>query len=321
MTSYIPQRMGIVQADAKRKGREFQALLLGAVYANKVWDVGDAETKRPVYATFGASEAEMPSFEANLREGRACAPAGTSGSVSSRIEFPRSAEYAWLRTRCDEGVLLTAYLPSVLRHDPGFLDGETPVRFTVLPTLEWAEAQRAALGDDDIEAAVQHIDRMFLDQIREKDEAEEREMRRVGRYVDPSAKQGRENDRRAFLAHLRAMVPTAHLFVAALDKRVRLPVVPDLSFAVQLFFKLHTTILGSGYGAPAAGSSLSAMMRDINRERTGWEEVGTESLGLAPGAWCAVGPKALGQIISAETKRYLEHRVSPRTARRAHRAA
>lgn len=321
MTSFNAQRVGIVQTDAKRKGREFQALLLGAVYADKVWDGGDAQTKRPVWATFGASEAEMPSFEANLREGRACAPAGNSTGVSSRVEFPRSAEYAWLRTRCDEGVLLTAYLPSVLRHDPGFLDGESPVRFAVLPTLEWAEAQRAALGDEEIDAAVRHIDRMFLDQIREKDEAEEREDRRVGRYVDPSAKRGREEAQREFLAHLRAMVPTAHLFVAALDKRVRLPIVPDLAFALQLFFKLHTTLLGSGYGGPAAGSALSARMREINSHGTGWEELGTEALGLAPGAWCSIGPKAIASIISAETKRYFESRATPRTARRAHRAA
>lgn len=321
MTAFTPKRMGIVQADEKRKGREFQALLLGAVYADRVWDRGDAQTKRPVWATFGASEAEMPSFEANLREGRPCAPTGTSASVNERVEFPRSAEYEWSRTRCEEGVLLTAYLPSVFRHDPGFLDGESPVRFAVLPSREWADAQREALGEAEIDAAMRHLERVFLIDMRGKEEAEDRERRRVGGYVDPNAKQERAQAREVFFKHMRAMVPTAHLFVAALDKRVRLPVVPSLAFAVQLFFKLHTTLLGSNFGTPAAGSSLSAMMREINDHRTGWSEFGTEALGFAPGAWCVIGQKTLASIISEETKRYFAHRSEPRAARRAHHAA
>lgn len=310
MSGFTPKRMGIVQADDKRKGRQFQAYLLGAVYADRTWDVGDAETKRPVWATFAASEAEMPAFEANLREGRPCAPAtgayGGSDGVRSRVEFVRSAEYAWSKQRTEEGVLLTAYLPSVFRHDPGFLDEES-VRFVVLPSAEWTEAQRAALGEEEIHGALAHIDNVFS----------------FGKDDAANGKDSTPAQRAAFRALVERMIPTAHLFVAALDKRVRLPVVPDLAFALQLFLTLHTALVGKFHGQPAAGSMLSTMIRNLNdvARRVGFEELGTEALGLAPGAWCAIGHKALAEILSAETKRYFEKRAKPRTARKTHRAA
>lgn len=312
MTSepFKPVRVGIVQPDDRRKGRTFAAHLMCAVYANLTWDIGETKGRRPVLAVFAGSDAEMPAFEANLREGYACAPERASYSrddVSERIDFPRSAEYAWIKQRTTEGTLLTAYQPSALRFDPGMIAGDT-VRFAVIPSREWASAQREALGAAAIRDALDHLDAVFPF----GDHA-------LNTYDDtPAAKQ-----RAAFRAHVESLIPTAHLFVAALDKRVRLPIVPDLAFALQLFMALHIETRGREWSAvPAACSKLTSMIHATRESRlTGWEEVRTEHMGFAPGACCAVPEKVLSPLLAAETKRYLELRAKGRTARPSQRAA
>lgn len=295
MTS-TPTPYGIVQTDDKRKGRTFSAFLLCAVYADRAWAQSDAKTKRPVYATFAGSDAEIQAFEANLREGRPCAPIRSlysSANVWERIEFLRGAGYEWRRQRTPDGMTLTAYLPSVLAHEPGFLQSDA-ARFVVLPSQAWADAQRDALGEAAIRDALAHLDRTFV--IGEITTNE---------YSDTPAAQ----QRAAFLAHVRAMAPTAHLFVAALDKRVGLPIVPDLAFALQLFLALH---LHQRYeGRPVAGSQLTGMIRATRELRnTGWSEEDTDACGFAPGAWCSVPDRLLRDVLAAETERYFKHRAT-----------
>jgi len=308
-----PTPYGIVQTDDRRKGRSFSAFLLCAVYADRAWVQSDAKTKRPVYATFAGSEAQIQAFEANLREGRPCAPARSmysSANVWERMEFLRGAGYEWRRQRTPDGVTLSAFLPSVIAHEPGFIQGDT-ARFVVLPSQAWADAQRAAIGERAIDDAMAHIDRAFnIGEMSSRD------------YDDtPAAKM-----RTAFLAHVRAMVPTAHLFAAALDKRVGLPIVPDLAFALQLFLSLH---LHQRYeGRPVAGSQITGMIRSTRELRnTGWSEEDTDACGFAPGAWCSVPDRLLRDVLSAETERYFKHRASiskrttAQTARKAQNAA
>ena len=300
----MSKRVYIVQGDETKKGRSFGATLLASAACNRLWDAGDSDAQRPVFAVFGGTDAEMGPFEANLREGRPCGP--EKGSATSRLEFLRSAGYEWTRQRNEEGVVLTAYLPDVFAHDPGFVDPKF-VRFAVLPSKSWAAEQRRAIGETAIREALAHIDHTF-------DFGSD--------HADPRMRSTAEA-RATFRTRLAEMIPTACLFVAALDKRVRAPVIPDLAFQVQLFLALHAITLGGGQ-YNAAGSPLSEMIRGLRAEnfsaRGAWREDGLDAMGFAPGAWCAIGQETLAAVLVDEVRRYNERRARPK-ARKPQRAA
>jgi hypothetical protein len=299
----MSKRVYIVQGDETKKGRAFGATLLAHATCNRVWDAGDSDARRPVFAQFGGTEAEMGPFEANLREGRPCGP--EKGSASSRLEFLRSAGYQWTRQRSEEGITLTAYLPNVFAHDPGFVDPDR-VRFVVLPSKSWAAEQRRAVGEAAIRDALAHIDRIFDF---------------GGDHADPHLRSTAEA-RSTFRARLTEMIPTACLFVAALDKRVRAPVLSDLAFQMQLFLTLHTITVG-GMQYTAAGSALTASIRNVRHESMGrdlWSEDGLDLMGFAPGAWCAIGQETLTKVLVDEVRRYHERRARPKARKPQHAA-
>ncbi len=194
------QDLVIQQADSK-KGRVFGATQVALVTADGLFPEGaSGETIRPVWAMFAGTEAELRPFIANLRTGRkAEKPSNYSrrGNNSERLEFLKSVGYQVAWQKETEGCLVTLYHPDLFRLDPGMVDPDG-ISFVLLVPSAWSAAQNL-----DPATAVEHV-------------------QNIGCPVDESL-------------NLEALVPTAHLFAAYLDRRTRCPILADGRFYLQLF--------------------------------------------------------------------------------------
>lgn len=291
-------------ADPKRKTRQFGAHLVGLMRADRLLDRNPDEDVRPALAVFAATELEGAAFEANLREGRPCVSLeGGFGRkrVDTRYEFPTSLGYAWRRQRTEEGVLITAYLPGFFAFDPGFID-EEGARFVAMPSQSWADAQRELMGAAEIEAAVEHCDRLGLLALWWNDAA----------FV--------ADERPKLLRALRAMVPTAALAVAMLDRRVRAPIIADLRFQLQVFLAMHRATVGA---VPLAFSPLTRFLcpQDVlEAAKRGFEQHGlswhagkwtegeerARGLGYEPAVAVKARHEHVEQLLAAEVGRFRE---------------
>jgi hypothetical protein len=219
----------VIETDEGKKGRSFKANLLGFVTADHLWEGGrtDSSAIRPIVLVVAASEAQMGPFVANLRGGRKAVEeqAFRGARGGKRFELLRSAGYAFAWQRFPEGAVVTAYLPDLIRLDPGMVD-PTGARFLLLPSAAWVDAERAHV---DVDGLVAHVERLGL--------------------VDCH---GRLN---ADLAS--AIAPLASLFIAYLDRRVRAPIMPDARFHLQVLLACLCGGLAicagrDGYGPPRA---------------------------------------------------------------------
>ncbi len=190
----VPQQQG--------KGRTFRAVLLAAVEADLLWSGGmtATENQRPVWAMFAGSDQELRAFMANLTGGRKASLVRENQGYSRRkdecLEILKSAGYATIWQREAEGSLATIYLPDLFQLDPGMVD-PSGIRFILLPTREWAEAQTL-----DVKPLVQYARRLGYSKL-------EREQ-------------------------LAQWAPLSFLFCAYLDRRTRCPLVSDGRFYFQL---------------------------------------------------------------------------------------
>lgn len=183
-----------------RKTHGFRAQLLAYAEADGLWDAGSAGTKvtRPVWMVLGCSEHEAGPFVANLQMGRAAdmvPEQSWSSKVPERFEIQRSARFVYRREALPAGVVVKVYHPDLFRRDPGMVDPKE-ARFLLLPDRAWCEAQPL-----DVVGAVGHV-------------------RRAG-YDWP-------------VAALRELLPIAPLFLAFLNRRTRVPLIPDAAFALQV---------------------------------------------------------------------------------------
>ena len=276
--------------DPKRKTRAFGATLVGLLRADGLWENPPGDVERPVMAVFAASELEAAAFEANLREGRGCVSLKSNGKVDARYEFPASGSYAWRRQRTEEGLLLTAYVPELFEHAPGFVD-EWGARFVAMPSTAWAEEQRSLIGDVAIEEAVAHCGELGLLKMRSEHPDFVQEM-------GPKLR-----------AAVLAMAPTAALAVSMLDRRVRAPIVADFRFQLQVFLSLHRLKAGD---QPLAVSDLTRFLHERHGESCGFMQLGLASQGERPGLGyeqavvVAARHTHVEQVLAFEVKRYRE---------------
>ncbi len=293
-------------SDPKRKTRAFGATLVGLLRASPAWDTTVSDTDRPVMAVFAVSEMEAAPFEANLREGHGCVSLGSNGKVESRYEFHATAGYAWHRQRTSEGVLLTAYLPEVFAHDPGFIE-EWGARFVAMPSTEWSEAQRELIGARAIGEAIDHCDDLGLLKTT---------------FTDPDLVRQADVALRRMLAE---MAPTAALTMSMLDRRIRAPIIADFRFQLQVFLALHRAKVVSG--APLAMSDLTGYFHESKALHLGLVQVGLAAKGNQPGLGyeraVAVGVRHdhVEKVLAFEVKRYREGLVAREAEARARSAA
>jgi hypothetical protein len=262
----------VIESESK-KGRAFSSTLLAHVTADGLWSGGEASTdnERPVWAMFCGSEQELRPFVANLRCGRKAVYAGTksySRRGESRLEVLKSGGYSLAWQRADEGAIATLYLPDLFRADPGMTD-PAGASFVLLPPRAWADEQ----------------------------------------WIDPEAR-ARAVRHAASLGHpvraemLSELVPVAALFAVYLDRRVRLPLVADLAFYLQLLL----ACLDAGLASWSAKGTERYRQEDVYdwgvQKRHLFEETRTSLVGLLPGVSFLADHESLGALLASEASRF-----------------
>jgi hypothetical protein len=129
-----------IESGKGEKSRSFQAVLLAEVSSESLMPTVDSEWKRPVWAVFAGSENQMAAFVANLKGGKRAMAEGSDYRFKG-IEFLKSADFAFATQREREGVIATAYLPDLVRLDPGMVEPDG-VRFLMVVPEDWRAAQK-----------------------------------------------------------------------------------------------------------------------------------------------------------------------------------
>lgn len=247
---------------AEGKGRTFRGVLLASVEARGWWDgsdVGDA--LRPALAVVASGPGEAAPLFANLRDGRR---ASIGDRKDRDFELLKSAPYDVLRQRGVDGEAATFVLPDLFRLDVGFVAADAPVAFIALPTRAWVDVHPV-----DLAPLQRHAKKL--------------------RLLD-TTDDGYGRGKGAPLVVTPELAATAALAAAMLDRRSRLPLLPDLRFHVQLL----AALLADGH----------ALRSQTNRYRGAYAETDVEAVGFVPGVAVRIAPDALRDVLAAEVARY-----------------
>ena len=125
-----------------RKGRRFQAHLVGYLAGDGLWDAGESGKRiRPLWISLFASAQAMAPFVANFRTGH---PAGTQ---TDAFEVLKTAGHRWTTQAVPGGVVSTGYLPELFALTPT-TSQEQGVSFVLAPPSWWLDAQEAELAEE-----------------------------------------------------------------------------------------------------------------------------------------------------------------------------
>jgi len=188
----------VIQPSEGKKGRSFQAVCVAVMTANALFPEANGKTIRPVFAMFAGTDQELRPFMANLRLGRKAEPPIASyrkQGDGERVEFLKTVGFQVAWQREAEGSIATIYHPDLFRPDPGMVD-PAGITFVMLVPNDWADAQ-----DVDLKAAADYV-KGFGYKLTDEE--------------------------------LQALVPTAYLFAAYIDRRTRCPLIADGRFYLQL---------------------------------------------------------------------------------------
>lgn len=279
-----------IEPKAQGKGRTFRATYLASAIADSLWSGGTTDTgdvERPVFAVFAGSDAELRPFVANLMLGRrALTQDGYYRRRARGFEFLRSAGYRYTWQREDEGSLVTVYLPELFLMDPGMVDPKV-ARFVLLPPKHWADGQKIETA-----AIVKHAKRLPL--VKQVNAPPKEEWRRE-RWTPEDAPLSEEK--------LAALVPTAYLFAAFLDRRTRAPLVADGRFYLQLML----ACLKAGYASWSCGDRHSYGERPFGQNAAlKFETYGTDDAGLLPGLAFEAQHDVLEPLLADEVGLFFE---------------
>lgn len=194
----------VIETEEGKKSRSFGAMCLGIITADVLMpDNTGKSTTRPVWALFGGSETELKPFMANLRLGRkAKLDKGYTSRGGERLEILKSSQFQMHWQKEPEGAMVTIHHSELFKLDPGMTD-PVDIRFILLVPEDWAEAQTSDL---DLQA---------VDYVMGLREFEDRQ------YSLTQEK-------------LEALLPTAYLFAAYVDRRTHMPLITDGRFYLQL---------------------------------------------------------------------------------------
>jgi hypothetical protein len=297
----------------KPKTRKFQATLLGYVNANSMWKGGDSsgETNRPVWAMLAGTEQALRPFVANLQKGnRAEIPPENNWNrrASIKFEWLKSAGYRfiWQKIMLDNSQeplsVVQIYLPELFKLDPGMIDPHE-VKFICLTPQHWyqAEFELLQINKKLQNTVLQHVKKLGLQDWPERYRYgffKEKEQKPFSDFTD---------------IEILKVIPIASHFMAYLDTRTEKPLLPDTSFAVQLYFfalkeKLATlsTVQGSQWDwEPGIKNSRWGWAKHPKLE---YHEDGTQQCGLLPGIQFFCTQKQLDDFLSEQVSLFYQEK-------------
>jgi hypothetical protein len=205
---YMSLRVAIGTGESG-KGRSFEFELLCYVECERLQPTS-GNTHRPFFAVLAMSDAVVSPVRANLLTGREFGQPNSYGHkrTGEWFEFLKSHRWAWEPQKVAEGTLVTIYRPDLMLPDPGFVDPNT-IRFGVLIDHGWLAA--SATHDPLTPEMRNRLQTVKADVVKN-----------IG---------GCSLDFDELVQH-------APLICAYLDRRTRVPLVPDRVFQVMLCLKL-----------------------------------------------------------------------------------
>lgn len=280
----------------ERKSRIFRVVKLAHVSCNALWAGGEADTDdvRPVWLMLTGTPTELRPFLANLRMGKRAdlgvlgESKGYSRSKPTRFGLLKSAGYQFTTQQLSTGeAVVTAYLPDVLRLDPGMIDPER-VSFLALPPQWWVVRQRSQLRGDQVLCAqiLRHLSHLTLPVALSPDER-----------LD--------------------LVPEAMYVAAYLEQRTRRPMPSAPAFALQLLLAgLQAGIFSysqteastrahSSYYGNSAVDTADRWWFARHKWALSFVEVDTHTVGLCSGVVCMTTHAALDPFLAAQVQQYL----------------
>lgn len=253
--------------DEGSKGRSFKASLLAYTTSRVLWDSGQHENIRPIWAMIACSEAESLPLVRNLQSGRKAAI--SVGRDTKHFECLKSAGYEYHPQRHPEGVLWTIFLPSLYRIDPGMIDPES-IRFALAPAHEW-------LSPEDEQTAQWLADRYRSNETWQAD---------------------KEHEKR--LTACRHITRASRLFCNYLDRRTRCPLIPESRF----YSLVLAALIDSGQATFGFKEERYSYRQEWAHGRFSYVEEGLESVGLAPGIACNTTHEKIEPILAECVKVY-----------------
>lgn len=252
----------VIEPQDGKKGRSFRATCAAMMTANSLWDGGSSDNIRPVWSVFAGTEGELRPFMMNLKLGRKANPAGAWRSrPNDRVEFMKSSGFytSWQREAL--GSLATIYHPELFRLDPGMVDPKG-LSFILAVPQDWEKAQSL-----DVEAPVKHVTKLSSSTLTEEE--------------------------------LAALVPTAYLFAAYLDRRTRCPIPTSGDFYLQILSAaLHVGI------ATFPGTDVKYGRTDGYTGKFGFHAYGLEDVGISHAVACMTDHPTFEKFLAEEVTKY-----------------
>jgi len=289
------------KAPAIVKTREFSAAWLGHVTANDLWEGGSTggNTVRPVYMSFGGSEASLRPLIANFQTGKRAVWRSPQDALqiwqsgdTGRVELLKSAgyRYVWQRISGERPLaVVTAYLPELIKLDPGMIDPAGVGMISLTPSW-WAEREAASLEHNAKVAVLSHMQKLGF-----------------ASGGMPELSEG----------ELLRLLPQAVYTVAGLERRITRPVIPTPAFMLQLFlaalsegvFKVATRTK-MGYRGPEQYGWHRSLRADDPWDAcrasigVGFTECGLS--GMEPPVYCRTDHETLDRLLIEQVIRYQE---------------
>jgi hypothetical protein len=252
----------VEQDDDKKKGHAFTFELAAYIEAKTILGRGASETIRPVFMVAAMSEAKASAVRANLIMGRRFGVLNNHNKWGTRFEMMRSQPYVWEAQRAEGGYLLTAYVAQPFLPDPGFVDHDR-LTFVMLPQLSWVARMAEKLGPIAMGKACAYVSKV-LPPKRRYDDVD----------VEPES-----------------VVAMAPLFAAYLDRRTRVPLVPDLRFQLQMLVHMLR---------------IRAAVRPDDTSRSELRSQGLEPLGFGEPVMVDTTHKVFEEFAAEESARFLK---------------
>ncbi len=201
------------------KTRAFSVTLLGAAFADHMWEGGQTQTKnlRPVLLTFAGLPTEINPFLANIRGGKTAdvLSAEHANSYSrgpdNRIEIPKSAGFIAIKQELADGnVIATLYLRSLFSLEASMVDPQL-CSFIAAPSQSWVEAQSTTLTNE--------------------------QRQNVLAWAADYGLMSGDNKLKITLVpdQIVRLAVVASYVVAHLDRRTRMPILNDMAFWTQVY--------------------------------------------------------------------------------------
>ena len=256
---------------SERKSRAFSAYLVSYLCADSLWPGGAAggNTIRPIWLRLAGSEQELRAFVANLQSGYKASLQETDQPFTrsiTRIELLKRAGYRfiWQKVELDgrKMAVVTAYLPQLLRLDPGMVD-PVMAEFVLMPPQWWLLRETGNLSEAQLQPVFNHASKLGI--LKQLPKPSASSTKGKGKPVV-----GDNSGQDAILTKVELVqwLPVAAYFAAYLDRRTTRPLPDSLGFYCQLLF----SAMREGFAVLAKANSANA-----NNDKDKWEWARTKT--------------------------------------------